>query len=329
MAKDMNRIKAPLRSHRAARRVLALAAALCLAPTGPALAGPARALALALAAPLPTLADACKGRDGWADPAPPARIADNTWYVGTCGISAILVTSEDGHVLIDGGPEEAAPLVLDNIARAGFSAKDVRWILSSHEHFDHVGALAALQQATGARIAALSAAAHVLRSGKPSLDDPQGAELKGQLPVPVARVLADGDSIILGRLTLTAHATPAHSPGSTSWTWQTCDAAFACRMIAYADSATTISADDYRFTDHPDRVAQADRGIAAIAALPCDILVTPHPSASGLFERLAGKAPLVDPQACIAYAARASRAFVARMAREAPEVEGATEDKQP
>lgn len=329
MARGMNRLKAPFPTRRPARRapallaLLSLAAALGCLPTNSARAGANSGAARAV----PSLAEACQGRDGWADSAPPAHIVDNVWYVGTCGISAILVTGEEGHVLIDGGPEEAAPLVLANIASAGFRAQDVRWILASHEHFDHVGALAALQQATGARIAALPAAAHVLQSGKPSLDDPQGAVIKGQPPVRVARILADGDSVTLGRLTLTAHATPAHSPGSTSWTWQSCDAAFSCRMIAYADSATTISADGYRFTDHPDRVAQANAGIAAIAALPCDVLVTPHPSASGLFERLAGKAPLVDPQACMAYAARASRTFVARLAREAQDVPDHSEDQ--
>lgn len=288
------------------------------------------ALLAAISAPIPAadtggapvphtmeaLAQACSGHDGWTDPAPPAHVFGNTWYVGTCGISAVLITGEKGHVLIDGGMAEAAPLVLANIAALGFKARDVRWILVSHEHFDHAGALAELQRATGAKVAAVKPAAAVLETGEPASDDPQYGDLKGIAPVKVDRVLADGDSIVAGSIAATAHVTPAHSPRSTSWTWQTCDKAFACRMIAYADSATAISADGYRFTDHPDRVAQVREGLTQIAALPCDILLTPHPAASAMMERFAAKAPLVDASACRTYAQAAQQRFDGRLASE-------------
>lgn len=263
------------------------------------------------------LAKACAGREGWSDPAPPAHIYGTTWYVGTCGIAAILVTSQEGHVLIDGGPADAAPLILDNIRKLGFDPADVRWILTSHEHFDHIGGVAQLQRKTGARVAALAAAKRVLETGEPSADDPQAAGLGDSSPVPVTRVLADGDSVTVGPLAITVHETPAHSPGSASWTWQACDETFTCRMIAYADSATTIAADGYRFTDHPDRVARVRIGLARIAALPCDVLVTPHPSASAFFARLSGKGALVDAGACRAYARGAEEKFAARLAGEA------------
>jgi metallo-beta-lactamase class B len=118
------------------------------------------------AAGSPTLAKACAGRDGWSDPAPPQRIFANTWYVGTCGISAVLVTSPQGHVLIDAGPAEAADTVAHNIVAAGFRLADVRWIVMSHEHIDHAGGLAALKRMTGARLAALPAAARCWKAGK-------------------------------------------------------------------------------------------------------------------------------------------------------------------
>lgn len=263
------------------------------------------------------LATACEGRDGWSDAAPPAPVFGNTWYVGTCGISAVLVTGDKGHVLVDGGTKQAAPLILANIRRLGFDPKDVRWIVSSHEHDDHAGALAELKRLTGARVAALAAERPFLEAGQMGADDPQSAIGKPFDPVRVDRVLKDGDSIVLGRTVLTAHATPTHSPGSTSWTWQACDAAFACHMVAYADSATTISADGYRFTDHAARVEAARAGIAAIGALPCDILLTPHPSASAMMERFAGSRPLVDAGACRAYADAAQRRLDARLDAEA------------
>lgn len=270
------------------------------------------------AAPSPsTIASACAGREGWEDPAPPARIFGNTWYVGTCGITALLVTSPRGHVLIDGGMPNSAGKVAANIEALGFALRDVRWIVSTHEHYDHVGALAELKRMTGARVAALPKAAAVLRSGRPDAEDPQ-FELLQQQPiaaVAVDRVMRDGERLVQGPLRLTAHATPAHSPGSTSWTWRSCQGR-TCQTITYADSATTISAEVYRFSAHPQRVAQVRRGLAAIASMPCGILVTPHPSASGLFDRFASGA-LADPGACAAYARRALDRFENRLASEA------------
>ncbi|WP_404480708.1 subclass B3 metallo-beta-lactamase [Novosphingobium sp. BL-52-GroH] len=263
------------------------------------------------------LAAACAGKDGWADPAPPARIFANTWYVGTCGISAILVTGDKGHVLVDAGVAKAAPLVLANIRRAGFDPRDVRWIVASHEHFDHVGALAALQRATGAKVAALPVQKAALESGKPSSEDPQAAGLDPIAPVKVDRVLADGDDLVVGKLVVTAHATPVHAPGSTSWTWQSCTATFTCRMVAYADSTSTISSEGYRFTDHPDRIAAVRAALPLVAALPCDILLTPHPSQSAMMERFADTKPLVDAAACRAYVDAAQARFADRLAKEA------------
>ncbi|MFD2578584.1 subclass B3 metallo-beta-lactamase [Novosphingobium colocasiae] len=267
------------------------------------------------------LAASCAGRDGWADPAPPAHIYGNTWYVGTCGITVLLVTSANGHVLVDGGPEEAAPLVLANIRKLGFDPRDVRWIVASHEHHDHVGSLAALKVATGAKVAALGSTAAALEAGEPTLDDPQRGLIARAPSVAVDKVLADGDSVTLTGtglpLVLTAHATPAHSPGSTSWTWQSCDPALTCRMIAYADSISTPAADGYRFSAHPDRVARFALGADAIAALPCDILLTPHPAASAMFERFAAGGALVDAAACARYAEAGRTRFAARLAEEA------------
>ena len=271
------------------------------------------------------LAQACVGKDGWLDPAPPAHVYGNTWYVGTCGIGAILITDDDGHVLIDGGMADAAPLVLANIEKLGFKPGDVRWIVSSHEHFDHVGALAALKDATGARVAAVRPAAALLESGALSLDDPQHDITDGFAPVSIDKVLENGDSVVVGKLAVTAHATPVHSPGSMSWTWQSCTADFTCRMIAYADSATTISADTYRFFDHPDRVAQIRVGLNEIGALPCDILLTPHPSASAMMPRFAGETPLVSASACTDYAATARKRFEKRLDKEAQAIEAGTE----
>lgn len=263
------------------------------------------------------IAAACTGKDGWADPAPPTRLHGNTYYVGTCGITSLLVETQAGLVLLDGGVPEAAALVLENIRKLGFSPRLVRWILVSHEHWDHAGALAAIQRATGARVIAGPFQSAALTSGKHSPEDPQADLLakNPMLPVQVSVTMQDRGRHTVGGVSFTAYATPAHSPGSTSWTWQSCEGAV-CRTIAYADSASTISADGYRFIDHPKRIGEVRTGLAAIGSLPCDIIVTPHPSASDLFPRMSGAKPLAQFAACRTYAEAAGKRFDARLAAE-------------
>lgn len=230
--------------------------------------------------------ETCEAWDEWDKPAPPFQIMGNSFYVGTCGISAILVTTQEGHVLLDSGVPAAAPLILANIRDLGFDPKDVRYILMSHEHFDHVGAHAALAQATGAEIVASRRAAPVLKSGVVAKDDPQAASGHPAMqPVTSVRMVEDGDILKLGDREFTAHTTPGHSPGALSWTWSSCSLPFeppVCRRMAYVDSLSPVSADDYRFSDYPHYVAEFRDSIDKVRFLPCDYIVTPHPSASGM-----------------------------------------------
>ena len=137
-------------SARAALALLALAPGLALAKPAPA--GPDRAATQAIM-------KQCEGKEDFSAPAPPARLYGNTYYVGTCTVSVLLVTSPQGHVLVDTATEQAVPSILANIRTLGFRPEDIRWIVSSHEHFDHVGGLAALQKATGAKVALSAPAA--------------------------------------------------------------------------------------------------------------------------------------------------------------------------
>lgn len=277
----------------------------------------AEALALAAQAPSgASLAEACRDRSGWTDPAPPALIHGQTYYVGTCGLSAILIASPKGHVLIDGTTAEGAPLIAANIRRLGFRVEDVKLILSSHEHLDHAGGIAALKRMSGAKVAALAAAAPLLQSGTPAPDDPQAGSIASYPGVRVDRVLRDGEQVRVGPIRLTAYSTPGHSPGGASWSWRSCEKR-RCLTIVYADSVSAVSAPGYRFTDHPERQAALRGALARIGALDCDLLMTPHPVASGLWDRLAGSRPLVDPTGCRTYAAAGSAALDKRLADEA------------
>lgn len=240
---------------------------------------------------------ACAGKEDFSDPAPPARIFGNVWYVGTCTVSAILLTSAKGHVLIDAATEQAAPAILNNIRALGFRPRDVRWIVVGHEHYDHVGGLALLRKATGARIAAGKAAIPALTSGKASAADPQVQEIAGFTPVTVDRAVQDGFVLRTGALRLTALATPGHTEGSTSWRWTSC-AQGDCRRFTYVDSLSVLPLGTYRLAEHPDRAAMFRKTFARVRDWRCGIVLTPHPLASDMFARMAGDAPLQDDSAC-------------------------------
>ena len=273
--------------------------------------------------PAPLAVTPCDACAEWNEPQRPFRIHGDTWYVGTRGLSAILVTSPEGHVLLDGALPESAPLIAASIRALGFRLEDVTLILNSHAHFDHAGGIAALQRASGATVAVHPWSAAVLREGRTLPDDPQHGIL---VPYPAAsklRSIADGETVRVGPLALTAHFTGGHTPGGTSWSWRSCDGD-RCWTIVYADSQTPVSADDFlysRSTRYPSAVADFERGHAVLEGLPCDVLLAPHPSASGLFERLAkrdaGEADAFRaPSGCRDYAARARRQLADRLARE-------------
>ncbi|MFM5929342.1 MAG: subclass B3 metallo-beta-lactamase [Novosphingobium sp.] len=294
----------------------------------------AAVLALTLAAPAPAqrmmprpgasrnIAAACAGVDPWSEkswstPAPPAHIFGNTWYVGTCGITVLLVETSAGLVLLDGGPPEAAPHVLANVRKLGFNPREIRWILVSHEHWDHAGALAALQKETGARVVAGPFQMNALISGKASGEDPQLPFFKGHemLPLKVSHSVADNARQTVGGQSFTAIATPAHSPGSTSWIWRECEGGV-CKTLAYADSVSTPAPDGYRFSDHPKRLGEVRQGLARMATITCDVLITPHPAQSDLLPRLSGSKALSQPNACRAYAQTGASRFSERVTRE-------------
>ena len=257
----------------------------------------------------------CKDWDDYGKPAPPVRIFGNTYLVGTCGISSILITDPAGDILIDGGTEEDADLIAENIVALGFRLTDVKYILHSHEHFDHVGGIAKLQRLTGAQLVASAGARAALNSGIPSTGDPQAALKQTFPPAHVDRIVTNGEQIRLGNTVVIAMATPGHTPGALTWHWGSCQGGI-CRQIVYADSLTPVSSEAYRFSDHPLYLSAFRTSIASVAALDCDILLTPHPSASAMVSRLL-HAQMEDPNACRAYAASLTRQLDDRLAKEA------------
>lgn len=267
-------------------------------------------VARALPAPTP-----CAEDPGWSDPTTPRHVFGNTWFVGTCAISAILVTSPDGHVLIDAATAEAVPAIIANIRAAGFLVEDIRTILVTHEHNDHVGGVAGLQKASGARVLARTVAAEALKAGRSDRRDPQFQITEAFPPVANVQTLIDGEDVTLGALQFRHLPNTGHTAGGSGWAWRSCEGS-TCRDIVFPDSNSAFSDKTYRYSDHPEHVAAFRRGQALVATQACDILITTHVKSSDLLARLDGRQPLVDAGACKAYAERGLAGLDKRLAEE-------------
>jgi metallo-beta-lactamase class B len=260
----------------------------------------------------------------WSAGQKPVRIFGNTYYVGTRGLGAILITSNEGHVLIDAAMASTAPVVMANIRDAGFRVEDIKLILNSHAHFDHAGGIGPLQRTSGARVAATAWSAQVLQQGSSEPEDPQYGVVPAMEAVKNVAVVMDGELLRVGPIAMTAHATGGHTPGGTTWSWQSCEGS-RCMNMVYADSLTAVSADTFFFTrskEYPTAIADFEKSFARLSAIPCDILLTPHPEASDVWGRVAKRTPgvaadpVIDTTACRRYAEAGRKGLAARVARE-------------
>jgi metallo-beta-lactamase class B len=266
---------------------------------------------------------AAQGLPSWNKAQKPFHIFGNTYYVGTQGLSAMLITSREGHVLIDGAVPEAAKKIAANIRTLGFHVEDVKLIVNSHVHFDHAGGIAELQKLTGAIVAASPASAKVLQSGNVDKDDPQFGSLPKIAPVKRVKVIKDGEVLTAGSIAITAHFTPGHTPGGTSWTWQSCEQP-RCLNMVYADSLNPISAKGYLYSDPsrtPNGAKLLEQSFKVVSDLDCDILITPHPELVDVFGKLEqreghGRDSFIDRGACKAYVAASREKLRLRLTEE-------------
>ena len=266
--------------------------------------------ALSMASALGRQGPPCDACAEWNRPQAPYRIFGNTYYVGPRGLSAILITSEQGHVLIDGALPESAAAIASSVRALGFKVEDIRIILNSHVHFDHAGGIAELQRLSGATVMAVPWSALVLRSGTVPRSDPQFGVVPLIAPAQNVKVLADGETVRVGSLALAALATPGHTPGGTSWTWRACDGG-TCVDFVYADSLTAVSADGFLFSrspEYPNAIADFERSFQTLEHAACGILLTPHPEAS--------RSLMKDPDACRTYVDSARERLRKRIAAE-------------
>ncbi len=251
----------------------------------------------------------CNRCEDWNKPVEPFRVHGNTWYVGTNGLSAILVETGEGLVLLDGALPQSAEQIVGNIRQLGFDPLQIKYILLSHAHYDHAGGINALQSYARAKVVVSEGNAVILRTGMLQEDDPQFAHGPDRTTFPAAKVdtvIGDGETLAVGEVGFTAVYTPGHTPGSTTWTWESC-ALGECQDVVYADSLTAVAAPGFSY-GASGAAERLTASAARIAELDCDILLSPHPFFFGMHDKLERRDegnPFINSLACTFYAEQA------------------------
>ena len=248
----------------------------------------------------------------WTARTPPVKIIDDIYYVGSFDLASYLITTPEGHILIDTGVPENADAVAENIAALGFALRDVRLILTTQAHFDHVGAHAKLKTGSGARVLVSAADAAVVEAG--SQDFPATT---------VDGTVKDGEILRLGGVELTAHLTPGHTKGCTTWTMKARDLDGRVLDVVFAGSTTVNPGVRLVANAQYPAIAQDFRhAFAVLKALPCDVFLAAHASQFGgndkMKRALAGARPnpFIDPAGFTRAVARSEHAFVEELKKQ-------------
>src|SRR3954454_25160398 len=266
------------------------------------------ALVLALTPGLPLVA---RGQADWYEPFPAHRIAGNTYYVGSKDLATYLITTPEGHILINSGFDRTVPLIQRSVESLGFKTADVKILLDSHAHSDHVAGHARLQALTGAKVYVMRGDDRVIASGG-----------KGQYlydadrwtPCKVDRVLNDRDEVKLGGTTLVARHTPGHTAGCTTWTWKVEDGGKKYHVVVIGSPNVNPGYQLVENKDYPEIADDFAATFETLKGLPCDVFLGAHGSYYGMVERHAllkkqKTNPFVNPQGYKDYVAAKERAF--------------------
>ncbi len=270
-------------------------------------------IALAFAAPVFVEAQADPTSRSWNQPVEPYHIIGNLYYVGASDIASYLIATPEGHVILDAGFEETVPIIRDNVKKLGFKVEDVKILLIGHAHFDHVGGLADLKALTGAQLAVSEADAALLASGG------KGDYLFGDKfrfkPVQADRLLKDGDTVTLGGTTLTAHLTPGHTKGNTTWTMKTKEGDRTYDVVVMGSPTINPGTVLKGMPSYPNVGDDYAKTFRVLKSLPCDVFLATHASffdGLGKAEKLRAGAkenPFVDPQGYRAFIDRREKMY--------------------
>jgi metallo-beta-lactamase class B len=219
---------------------------------------------------------------------PPHKIIGNLYYVGTESLASFLVATPDGLILINSDYERTVPVIRSSVEKLGFRFTDIKILLGSHAHGDHMQGDAMVKELSGATVMAMEQDVPALRAMTP-----------GNKPHPIDRVLHDGDEVTLGGTTLVAHLTPGHTRGCTTWTMKVQDGGKTYDVVIIGSVGVNPG---LKLVNNPDVPQIADeymRSFRILRALPCDVPLGSHPAMydlAGKFEKVGkGTNPFIDP----------------------------------
>src|SRR5712692_1753884 len=252
-----------------------------------------------------------QGPSDWYEPFPAHKVIGNVYYVGSKDLATFLITTPEGHILINSGFERTVPLIQESVESLGFKMTDVKILLASHAHSDHVAGHALLQKVTGAKVLVMRGDNQVIASGG-----------KGQYlyttsrwdPCKVDRVLEDRDEVKLGGVTLVARLTPGHTRGCTTWTWRVEDGGKKYDVVVIGSPNVNPGFQLVNNKDYPEIAADFAKTFAVLKSLPCDVFLGAHGGYYGMVERYEllkkGHAnAFVNPEGYKEYVAQKERAF--------------------
>ena len=297
------------------RRAILFVFVCCLA--GYAAADPAPAVAA-----VPGRAWVQKLFDGLKAPVPPRRLVGNIYYVGASGVSSFLITTPAGHLLLDTGFADTGPIITHSVEQLGFKVTDIRLILGSHAHVDHAGGHAGMKKLTGARVVASAADARLLESGGAEDFIPWPQDTILYAPVKVDETVADGGTVSLGGVTLTAHLTPGHTRGATTWTMAVTEEGRVYQVVFFSSTTVNPGVSLVQHPAYPEIVADYEATFARLKALPCDIFFAPHGGQFGMAGKFArqdageGARAFVDPAGWSQLVATVEKAYRTQLAAE-------------
>jgi len=257
----------------------------------------------------------------WTQPFPAHKIADNLYYVGSKGLASYLITTPQGNIVINSSLESSVPLIKASVEKLGFKFSDTKILLISHSHWDHDAGSAALKKETGAQYMVMDADVPVVESG--GKEDFQYWNQPNTLypPAKVDRVLHDGDTVKLGNVTLTAHKTPGHTKGCTTWTFQTTDKGKTYNVVIIGSPNVNAGYKLVNNTRYPEVAKDYETTFRVLKSLPCDIFLGAHGDYYGLLAKYpklqaGGANPFIDPAGYKAYVAEREQAFRAELKKQ-------------
>jgi metallo-beta-lactamase class B len=278
---------------------------------------PALLLTLAfIAAPL-----SAQTPPGWTEPFPPHKVIGNVYYVGSRDLASYLIVTPEGSILVNSSLEASVPLIRASIEKLGFKLSDVKVLLINHAHYDHCAGSFMIKELTGAKYMVMQQDAGEIEAG--GKGNFAYGETKNALykPVKVDRVLHDGDEVKLGGVVMTAHLTPGHTKGCTTWTLKVRDGGKTYDVVIVGSPNVNPGFKLVNNSLYPQIASDYQKGFDVLKSLPCDVFLGAHGEYYGMnakYKKLAdgGANPFVDPDGYKAYVAEREQAFHAELAKQ-------------